>query len=194
MTIPDKMWDSNHDMKENAILVVSFLWIIWIFTTITKGRFEILLYFGQSRPCQSKLEDSTAQLKEKGNVDNFLILLQNQRILTASLALIHASSRFHNLMGKEMRGIFWWLMVCFSSFPWVCKIDVVYISGKCNKMLKTVFSKHGTGGKNAVCKLEIHSGCVHLQSIQHTLSILNLGFKCWTHVPTKAGWCICRSM
>ena len=55
-------------------------------------------------------------------------------------------------------------------------MDVVYISGKCNKMLKTVFSKHGTGGKNAVCKLEIHSGCVHLQSIQHTLSILNLGF------------------
>ena len=132
----------------------------------------ILLCFGQSRPCQSKLEDSTAQLKEKGNVDNFLILLQNQRILTAFLALIQASSWLHNLMGKEMCGIFWWLMVCFSSFPWVCKMDVVYISGK-NAIQCW---KHCSGDKNAVCKLEIHSGCVHLQNIQHALSILNLGF------------------
>ena len=123
----------------------------WILRLLWLIRFEILPCFGQSRSCQSKLEDSTAQ---PGGKEMWIISLFCYKILQSyNLTILQTSSWSHNLMGKEKCGIFWWLMVCFSFFPWVCKMDVVYISGNAKKCWKRC-----TGGKNAVCKLEIHTG------------------------------------
>ena len=134
----------------------------WILRLLWLLRFEILPCFGQSRPCQSKLEDSTVQL---GGKEMWII------------------SSFCYKINKHPHGLtIWWGRKCVASFDgwWFVFPFSLGLQDGCSVHLRKM--QKNVENTALVAKMQFVNwkytvvGCVNLQSIQHTLNILNLGF------------------